>query len=208
MIHNRRQIFQGTPDEDLVARAQSGDQTAFTELVERHQGNALKLALSILRDKADAEDEVQNACWKAFEHLKQFNQDAKFSTWFSRIVVNQCLMRLRKAKRAKLLYMDDTQLGEETVTLELKDDSPSPEDQLGDREVAEVLEHEINRIPPLLRKVFLLRDVEEVEMPEVAERLGISVAAAKSRLLRARLELRERLRKHQSSLGAASLLTR
>ncbi len=208
MIHNRRQIFQGTPDEDLVARAQRGDQTAFTELVERHQGNALKLALSILRDKADAEDEVQNACWKAFEHLKQFNQDAKFSTWFSRIVVNQCLMRLRKAKRAKLLYMDDTQLGEETVTLELKDDSPSPEDQLGDREVAEVLEHEINRIPPLLRKVFLLRDVEEVEMPEVAERLGISVAAAKSRLLRARLELRERLRKHQSSLGAASLLAR
>jgi RNA polymerase sigma-70 factor (ECF subfamily) len=208
MIHNRRQIFQGTPDEDLVARAQRGDQTAFTELVERHQGNALKLALSILRDKADAEDEVQNACWKAFEHLKQFNQDAKFSTWFSRIVVNQCLMRLRKAKRAKLLYMDDTQLGEETVTLELKDASPSPEDQLGDREVAEVLEHEINRIPPLLRKVFLLRDVEEVEMPEVAERLGISVAAAKSRLLRARLELRERLRKHQSSLGAASLLAR
>lgn len=208
MIHNRRQIFQGTPDEDLVARAQRGDQTAFTELVERHQGNALKLALSILRDKADAEDEVQNACWKAFEHLKQFNQDAKFSTWFSRIVVNQCLMRLRKAKRAKLLYMDDTQLGEETVTLELKDDSPSPEDQLGDREVAEVLEHEINRIPPLLRKVFLLRDVEEVEMPEVAERLGISVAAAKSRLLRARLELRERLRKHQSSMGAASLLAR
>jgi RNA polymerase sigma-70 factor (ECF subfamily) len=208
MIHNRRQTFQGTPDEDLVARAQQGDQTAFTELVERHQGNALKLALSILRDKADAEDEVQNACWKAFEHLKQFNQDAKFSTWFSRIVVNQCLMRLRKAKRAKLFYMDDTQLGEETVTLELKDDSPSPEDQLGDREVAEVLEHEINRIPPLLRKVFLLRDVEEVEMPEVAERLGITVAAAKSRLLRARLELRERLRKHQSSLGAASLLAR
>lgn len=208
MIHNRRQIFQGIPDEDLVARAQRGDQTAFTELVERHQGNALKLALSILRDKADAEDEVQNACWKAFEHLKQFNQDAKFSTWFSRIVVNQCLMRLRKAKRAKLVYMDDTQLGEEIVTLEIRDDSPSPEDQLGEREVAAVLEHEINRIPPLLRKVFLMRDVEEVEMPEVAQRLGISVAAAKSRLLRARLELRERLRKHQNSVGAASLLAR
>lgn len=206
MIHNRRQIFQGVPDEELVARAQRGDQTAFAELVERHQNNAMKLALSILRDKADAEDEVQNACWKAFEHLKQFNQDAKFSTWFSRIVVNQCLMRLRKAKRAKLLYMDDTQLGEEVVTLELKDDSPTPEDQLGEREVSEVLEHEINRIPPLLRKVFLLRDVQQMEMPEVASRLGISVAAAKSRLLRARLELRERLRKHQSSLGAASLL--
>jgi RNA polymerase sigma-70 factor, ECF subfamily len=206
MITNRRQVYQGIPDEELVDRAQNGDQGAFTELIERHQSNAFKLALSILRDKADAEDEVQNACWKAFEHLRQFNRDAKFSTWFSRIVVNQCLMRLRKAKRARLLYMDDTQLGEEVVTLELKDDSPTPEDQLGEREVSEMLEFEINRIPPLLRKVFLLRDVEQVEMPEVAQRLGISVAAAKSRLLRARLELRERLRKHQNSMGAASLL--
>lgn len=207
MIQNRRQVFQGILDEELVDRAQQGDQSAFTELIERHQSSALKLALSILRDKGDAEDEVQNACWKAFEHLKQFNRDAKFSTWFSRIVVNQCLMRLRKVKRAKLFYMDDTQVGEDVVTLELRDDSPSPEDELGDREVAEVLENEINRIPPLLRKVFLLRDVEEVEMPEVAKQLGISVAAAKSRLLRARLELRERLQKHQSSLGAASLMS-
>jgi RNA polymerase sigma-70 factor (ECF subfamily) len=207
MIQNRRQVFQGISDEELVDRSQRGDQTAFTELIERHQSSCFKLALSILRDKSDAEDEVQNACWKAFEHIKQFNREAKFSTWLTRIVVNQCLMKIRKAKRAKMLYMDDTQLGEEVVTLELKDESPTPEEQLGNREVSNVLHQEISRIPPLLRHVFLLRDVQQLGMPEVADRLGISVAAAKSRLLRARLELRQRLQKHQSGVGAASLVS-
>jgi RNA polymerase sigma-70 factor (ECF subfamily) len=206
MIQNRRQVFVGIPDEELVDRAQKGDQAAFAELVERHYNSCIKLALSILRDKSDAEDEVQNACWKAFEHLKQFNREAKFSTWLTRIVVNQCLMRIRKAKRAKMLYMDDTQLGDEVVTLELRDETPTPEEQLSQREISGVLQHEINRIPPLLRNVFLLRDVQQVGMPEVAEQLGISIAAAKSRLLRARMELRTRLEKHQSKLGAASLM--
>jgi RNA polymerase sigma-70 factor (ECF subfamily) len=206
MIQNRRQAFTGITDEQLVDRAQRGDQAAFAELVERHYSSCLKLALSILRDKSDAEDEVQNACWKAFEHLKQFNREAKFSTWLTRIVVNQCLMRIRKAKRAKMLYMDDTQLGDEVVTLELRDESPTPEEQLGQREVSTVLEKEIGRIPPLLRNVFVLRDVQQMGMPEVAEKLGISIAAAKSRLLRARMELRTRMEKHQAKLGAASLM--
>ncbi len=206
MVQNRRQGFVGITDEELVDRAQRGDQTAFAELVERHYNSCLKLALSILRDKSDAEDEVQNACWKSFEHLKQFNREAKFSTWLTRIVVNQCLMRLRQAKRAKMFYMDDTQLGDEVVTLELKDETPTPEEQLGQREVSEVLEHEIGRIPPLLRNVFVLRDVKQMPMPAVANQLGISIAAAKSRLLRARMELRARLEKHQSGIGAASLI--
>lgn len=205
-MQNYRMAFSGIPDEELVLSAQQGDDRAFAELVERHYTSCLKLALSILRDKSDAEDEVQNACWKAFEHLAQFNREAKFSTWLTRIVVNQCLMRLRQAKRAKLFYMDDTQLGDEVVTLELRDETPTPEDQLGSREVASILEQEINRIPPLLREVFLLRDVKEMPMQEVAERLNISIAAAKSRLLRARLELRSRMEKHQAKAGAASLI--
>lgn len=207
MIQNRRQAFVGILDESLVDMAQAGNDQAFAELVERHYNSCLKLALSILRDKSDAEDEVQNACWKAFEHLAQFNREAKFSTWLTRIVVNQCLMRLRQAKRAKLFYMDDTQVGDEVVTLELRDDNPTPEETLGKREVAEVVQFEIDRIPPLLRNVFVLRDVQQLPMEEVAEQLGISVAAAKSRLLRARLELRTRLSKHTNSLGAASLIS-
>ena len=194
------------PDEMLVKMAQAGENAAFAELIVRHQSNCSKLALSILRDKSDAEDEVQNACWKAFEHIGQFQQDSKFSTWLTRIVVNQCLMRLRQTRRARFLYMDDVSVGEENATIELPDTTMSPETELGQREVASLLNHEISRIPPLLRNVFLLRDVQELPMQDVAERLGISVAAAKSRLLRARLELRQRLERHYGRLGPATLL--
>ena len=195
-----------TSDDDLVVRAQDGDNDAFAELMGRHMGTCRKLALSILREKEDAEDEVQNAFWKAFEHIAQFQKDAKFSTWLSRIVVNQCLMKLRKERRAKFLYLDDGVHGEEVTSLDLPDRSPNPEMSLARGEVAEVLDQEIRRIPPLLRHVLIMRDVHELPMPDVADRLGISVAAAKSRLLRARLELRVRLGKHCGQLGPATLM--
>ena len=192
-------------DDQLVTMAQRGEGGAFSELIRRHRSSCTKLALSILRDRQDAEDEVQNALWKAYEHIGQFQQDSKFSTWLTRIVVNQCLMKLRQARRARFLYLDDAQIGEDTITLELPDSTKGPEHKLGQTEVATVLKREIHRIPPLLRNVFLLRDIQEMPMPDVAERLGISVAAAKSRLLRARLELRQRMEKHFGRLGRATL---
>lgn len=192
-------------DDQLVVLAQGGYDPAFAELVRRHQSSCLKLAMSILRDRSDAEDEVQNAFWKAFEHLGQFQRDARFSTWLTRIVVNQCLMRLRQTRRAKFLYLDDAMIGDEVGTLELPAPEQTPEQELGKQEVANLLRKEIRRIPPLLRNVFLLRDVQQLPMPDVAKQLGISVAAAKSRLLRARLELRSRLAKHQGRLGPATL---
>jgi len=161
--------------------------------------------MSILRDKQDAEDEVQNAFWKAFEHINQFQQDAKFTTWLTRIVVNQCLMRLRQTRRAKFFYMDDAMVGEEVMSFDLPDRGQTPEQQLGQLEVSEVLKHEIRRIPPLLRTVFMLRDVQQLPMSDVAASLGISVAAAKSRLLRARFELRARMEKHCGRTGPAAL---
>jgi RNA polymerase sigma-70 factor (ECF subfamily) len=200
-MRSHNPAFASTPDDQLVVLAQSGDNTAFTELIERHMSTCKRLAFSILHDQSDAEDEVQNACWKAFEHLSQFQQDAKFSTWLSRIVVNQCLMRLRKDRRARFLYLDEGVQGEEIATIDLASEAPSPEETLAQLEVSDVLKKEIRRIPPLLRDVFVLRDVEELPMEEVAGRLGISIAAAKSRLLRARLELRSRLSK---PLGKAS----
>ena len=193
-------------DDDLVLLAQQGDNNAFAQLVDRHYSSCLKLATSILHDVPDAEDEVQNACWKAYEHIRQFQRDAKFSTWLTRIVVNQCLMRLRQQRRTKLVYLEDT-VTEEARVMELTADDISPEAELAQTQVARVLQHEIGRIPPLLRNVFMLRDVQELPMQDVAEKLGISVAAAKSRLLRARSELRERLRKHEARLGPASLFT-
>lgn len=195
-------------DHNLVRRAQDGDDTAFSELVHRHKKNAMKLAMSILRNREDAEDEVQNAIWKAYQHIGQFQQDAKFSTWLTRIVVNQCLMRIRKQKRSRLLHMDDVLIGEEMGTLELPDSRPSPEEILASSEVSEVLKLEIRRIPPLLRNIFVLRDIQRLSMSDAADQLGISVAAAKSRLLRARKELRARMDRHTGRLGAATLFAR
>ena len=193
-------------DDFLVEQCKAGNQSAFDELMRRYHGAALKVALSIVRDKQDAEDEVQNAFWKAYEHIGQFNKDAKFSTWLTRIVVNQCLMKLRRTRRTRYTYIDDVVVGEEIVSLDLKDSRQTPEQALGRTEIAHVLYDEIRRTPPLLRNVFLLRDVEQRPMPEVAEVLGISVAAAKSRLLRARAELRNRMRRHYGEIGPATLI--
>lgn len=189
----------GKADTELVTMAQQGREDAFAELVRRNYSSSFKLALSILHERQEAEDEVQNAYWNAARHIGQFQQDAKFSTWITRIVVNQCLMRLRQTRRAKFLFIDDTVIGEERGTFELVDRCLTPEAELGSKELGRLLQREIGRIPPLLRNVFVLRDVNELPMPEVAEKLGISVAAAKSRLLRARLELRQRLEKHCDS---------
>jgi RNA polymerase sigma-70 factor, ECF subfamily len=192
-------------DDRLVDLAQQGDHTAFAELVRRYKSSCMKVALSMLRDREDAEDEVQTAIWKAYEHLGQFQRDARFSTWLTRIVVNQCLMKIRRLKRARFLYLDEGLTQDDVATIELKSTTATPEQDLARREVALVLNHEIDRIPPLLRHVFVLRDVRQLPMPDVAKQLGISVAAAKSRLLRARLELRERLKKHCGRLGPATL---
>jgi RNA polymerase sigma-70 factor, ECF subfamily len=192
-------------DHELIERCKQGDQQAFGELVSRHHRAAFKVALSIVRDRQDAEDEVQNAFWKAYEHIGQFNEDAKFSTWLTRIVVNQCLMKLRRVRRARHTYIDDVLVGEEIVNLDLRDLRVTPEQELAQTEVAKVLFQEIRKTPPLLRQVFLLRDVQQLPMPDVAAALGISIAAAKSRLLRARAEIRLRMSRHCGQTGAASL---
>lgn len=204
-MQNRRR-FPNVDDDTLVTRTQEGDTSAFTELVERYYTSCLKLAASILRHPQNAEDEVQNACWKAFQHIHQFQRDAKFSTWLTRIVVNQCLMRLRQQRRSRVVYMDSSSAAEDVRLVDFPSNAPSPELEVGRSEVAQILAVEISRIPPLLRKVYVLRDVQDLPMPEVAGRLGISVAAAKSRLLRAREELRSRLRKYEGRLGPATLL--
>jgi RNA polymerase sigma-70 factor (ECF subfamily) len=203
--HRSQPQFSSLPDEELVTLAQAGSNDAFATLIERHHRACEKLACSILRDRQDAEDEVQNACWKAYENIGKFQQDSKFSTWLTRIVVNQCLMRLRQMRRSRLVYLEDT-VSEDARPVDLAEPSESPEQALAKTEVAGVLLHEIRRIPPLLRSVFVLRDVQERPMQEVADQLGISVAAAKSRLLRARQELRTRLQRHEGKLGPATLL--
>jgi|SRR5690242_14046416 len=190
-------------DEDLAGLAQRGDAHAFGELVERHFTTCFKRAFLILRDRNDAEDEVQNAFAKAFENLHQFRFEGTFSAWLCRIVQNLCLMRLRQRRQTGFVSVDATP--DSSGKLELVNQVASPEDELGAREVDHLLRIQISRIPPLMRAVILLRDVEELPMGEVAERLGLSVPAAKSRLMRARKEMRNRLSKHCGRNGQQTL---
>ncbi len=176
-------------DAELVSLARRGDKQAFGELIKRHHHWCVSLAGYMLRDRGDAEDEAQNAYWKAFQRLDQYQGEAEFSIWLSRIVVNQCLMFLRASRRARFLRIDAGIAGVPGGTIELPSWRLDPEGELGNRQVRDVLNQEIRRIPPLLRNVVLLRDVEELPIAEVADRLGITIPAAKSRLLRARSEL-------------------
>lgn len=190
-------------EQELIEFARQGDTAAFGELIKRHYATCLRRASSLIRNPTDAEDEVQNACWKAFERLGQFRGDGTFSAWLSRIVENQCLMRIREDRQARFLYLD--QSSEANVRVELVAQVPGPEDELGDQQLESLLRREISRIPPLLRNVMLLSDVERLSMPDVAARLGLSVPAAKSRLGRARGELRARLSKYCGLRGLSTL---
>ena len=180
-------------DDQLLTLAQDGEEGAFAELMSRNSSSSFKLALSILKDRQEAEDEVQNSYWNAWRYLGRFQRDSKFSTWISRIVINQCLLRLRKARKASFLYLDDGAAGGELGVMELPDRGLTPEAELGSKEMSAILHREIRRMPPILRSVLVLRDLDELSMDDVAVRLGISLVAAKSRLLRARAELRQRL---------------
>jgi RNA polymerase sigma-70 factor (ECF subfamily) len=192
-------------DIDLVDQAREGDKQAFGELIRRHHHRCVSLASCILQDRGEAEDEAQNAYWKAFQHLDQFQGDADFSIWLSRIVVNQCLMFMRAKRRTRFLYLDAGIPGYPGASIELPSWRPDPEGEVGSRQVREVLNREIRCMPALLRNVLLLRDVEELPIAEVANCLGITVPAAKSRLLRARQELRQRLLRHCCSSGYVSI---
>jgi RNA polymerase sigma-70 factor (ECF subfamily) len=199
-------IPENMTDTALVAAAQHGDDESFSELFNRHRLNCVKVATSILKNPDDAEEEVQNAFWKAYRNIERFQGESMFSTWVSRIVINQCLMRLRSAKRKRAISIDDVQLGEERGTLELRDERDTPETELGRDEIVRMVQQEIRRIPPLLREVLVMKDIEQRPTAEVAEQLSLTVAAVKSRLLRARRMLRTRIDRHQGARGAATLL--
>ena len=192
-----------TSDEALVERARRGDKPAFGELIQRHRNACLKRARLMIRDRSDAEDEVQNAFWKAYLRLEQYRGEGSFGAWLSRIVENQCLMRIRDQRNVRFVYLDEPT--ESNVRLEVVGQTPDPEGQLGLSEVGVLLKKEINRIPPLLRNVMLLRDVDQLSMFEIADRLGLSLPAAKSRLRRARMEMKSRISSHCGRKGVGTL---
>ena len=177
----------------LVAAAKRGDATAFEELVSRYEKKIFRLTMNITRNREDAEDAMQDAFLKSYSHLKDFQQDSRFYTWLVRIAANEALMRLRKRRPNQFSLDEPIEGDEDLMPRELQDWGPSPEQRFAQTEMHEILSEVIDQLEPDFRVVFVLRDVEELSTEETAKTLGISVPAVKSRLLRARLKLRQKL---------------
>ncbi|HZZ40157.1 MAG TPA: sigma-70 family RNA polymerase sigma factor [Acidobacteriaceae bacterium] len=184
----------GIDEATLVAQSREGDTVAFSELVRRYEGKIFRLAQHVTQNREDAEDVLQETFMKAYEHLDQFQGNSKFYTWIVRIAVNQALMKLRRKKTSKTVSLDETiDTGEDTVVREIAAWDENPEQRFSREELGEILDSAIQGLESPYRSVFVLRDIEELSTEETADALGLSIPAVKSRLLRARLQLREKL---------------
>jgi RNA polymerase sigma-70 factor (ECF subfamily) len=170
--------------------------------VRRYEAKIFRLAQHITQNREDAEDVLQETFLKAYEHLDQFQGNSKFYTWIVRIAVNQALMKLRRRKTDKSVSLDETiDTGEDTVVREIAAWGEDPEQQFSREELHEILESAVEELEPPYRSVFVLRDIEDLSTEETAQALDLSIPAVKSRLLRARLQLREKLTRHFKRKG-------
>jgi RNA polymerase sigma-70 factor (ECF subfamily) len=174
-------------DEDIVLRVCAGEHSLFELLMRRHNGRVYRTARAILRDDGEAEDVMQDAYVRAFEHLKDFEGRARFSTWLTRIAVHEALARVRRSKRFESL---DAHTEEPSMST---NPGSSPEQQTSDVEMRALLERAVEALPDEFRAVFVLRTVEGMTGAEVAECLGIGEDTVKTRLFRARGRLQEML---------------
>src|SRR5436309_6698190 len=181
----------------LVQAAKKGDLEAFSQLARRYDRNILRIAQHITHNEEDAQDVVQDAFLKAYQNLEQFQGNSKFYTRLVRIAVNEALMKLRKRRSDKTVSIDeDVETDEGSMPREVADWGPNPEQLYGQSELGDILQKTIQGLPQSFRTVFVLRDIEGLSTEETAEMLNLSVPAVKSRLLRARLQLRERLNRY------------
>ena len=182
----------------LVAEAKEGNAEAFTVLVNQYERNIFRLALNVTSNKEDAEDVLQETFLKAYTHLGRFQGNSRFYTWVVRIAVNESLMKLRKRRSDRQVSLDEGLETDDNGLLprEIADWGDNPEQRYAKTEWQEILAEATQTLEPAFRTVFTLRDVEQLSTEETAEALGLSVPAVKSRLLRARLKLRQRLNKY------------
>lgn len=192
----------GVDESTLVAQSRQGDTVAFGELVRRYEAKIFRLAQHVTQNREDAEDVLQETFMKAYEHLDQFQGNSKFYTWIVRIAVNQALMKLRRRKTDKSVSLDETiDTGEDTIVREVAAWDENPEQRFSREELGGILDTAVDSLEPPYRSVFVLRDIEELSTEETADALGLSIPAVKSRLLRARLQLREKLTRYFKRKG-------
>lgn len=188
------------PDQDasLVRASQAGDSSAFEQIVSRYYRKLFKLAYNIVGNAPDAEDMVQETFIKVFQHIGHFQGQSKLSTWLYRIVVNQCLMHVRK-RRGRAIPVDlfvNSNDGEDQRPIDFSDWRPNPEEQYTQSEFKDLLARLLQELSPGIRVVFIMHDIEGYALQEVADALEVTLSAVKTRSRRARFYLRERLTAH------------
>lgn len=195
------QTAQQDYEEHLIRRITDGEQEVFYELIRPHQKRIYAAAFALLRNQEDAEDCAQEAILKAFKNIRQFRSEAKFSTWLIQIAVNEARKR-RRQQRSDLMEPVDQDHGVESTYAprEFADWREIPSEALERQEVREKLAEALSALGQIYREVFVLRDMEQLSIEDTAKALGISTASVKTRLLRARLMLRDLL---ASRLGAS-----
>jgi RNA polymerase sigma-70 factor (ECF subfamily) len=187
-------------DETLVLAAKGGNEQAFETLVKRHRRKIFSVALRVTRVREDAEDITQQSFQKAFVYLQKFEGKSSFSTWLTRIAVNEALMLLRRGRGRREISIDEGRFEpQETARLEIPDSDPDPEVCYLQREKARIVSAAIGTLTPGQRKAITLRELGELSTEETARRMGVSPAAVKSRLLHGRRKLRETLGRYVTS---------
>src|SRR6266436_3069258 len=187
-------------DAALVAAAKTGDARAFEFLVQRHEGKIFSLAQRMTRNREDAEDVVQQSFQKAFIHLKKFEGDSLFSTWLTRITINEALMLLRRRRGTHEVPIAESNTEDETaLPLDIPDAGPNPEDSCLQREQERILSAAVNELTPGMRKAIELRELGELSTGETAQIMGLSVGAVKARVFHGRRKLQKTLKLYVES---------
>src|ERR1700677_5256899 len=181
-------------DTGLIAAAQSGQERAFVELCTRSAKRAFSTIYSVTKNREDAEDALQDSMLRAFEHLRQFDGRSSFTTWFTRIGINSALMILRKKRVRSETSMDVTAEAESWLHWKISEHSTDPEKHYAVRERSMQLKRAIRQLPTSLRSVIELGQMKGHSTKQIADQMGISVPATKSRLARARAALRKSMK--------------
>ena len=184
----------------LVAAARHGDEQAFETLFKRHRQKVLRVVLRYARVREDAEDIVQQSFHKTFMHLGRFEGKSSFSTWLTRIAINEALMFLRHGRALREIPVDDSHdQGGAASAMEIPDASPDPETSYLRRERVQILLETLGNLRPGMRQALELRELAEFSTEQTAEQMGLSVGAVKARIFHGRRKLRERLRRYMTS---------
>jgi RNA polymerase sigma-70 factor (ECF subfamily) len=180
-------------DHVLVVAAKRGDAQAFEELVLRHRRKVLAVAQRITNNREDAEDIAQESLHKAFLHLETFQEKSQFSTWLTRIAMNEAFMLLRRTRGIVEVLPENPDDGMKPSLEAFVDQGLNPEESCLQRERTEILSEAINRLGPSVRSTILLRHLEERSVEETARILGTSISAVKARVFQGRRKLRSAL---------------